>query len=44
MKSEWIEIRLGDVCNVNMGQSPKSEFYNQLGNGIPFYKGIGLLG
>lgn len=39
MKSEWKEVKLGDVCDVTMGQSPKSEFYNQIGEGIPFLQG-----
>lgn len=30
---------LGDIADVTMGQSPKSEYYNSEGNGIPFLQG-----
>lgn len=30
---------LGDIANVIMGQSPKSEFYNSEGQGTPFLQG-----
>lgn len=30
---------LGDIANVSMGQSPKSEFYNSEGHGMPFLQG-----
>ncbi len=32
-------VRLGDVCHLNMGQSPESSSYNQNGEGLPFYQG-----
>ena len=32
--------RLGDVCNIVMGQSPRSEFYNEKGEGLPFHQGV----
>ncbi len=32
-------VSLGDICTINMGQSPDSESYNDVGNGIPFYQG-----
>lgn len=31
--------RLEDIANVTMGQSPKSEFYNNHGEGMPFLQG-----
>ena len=31
---------LGDCCEVVMGQSPKSEFYNENGEGLPFHEGV----
>jgi len=37
--SEWINTTLGDIANLNMGQSPKSEFYNQEEIGLPFLQG-----
>ncbi|GHV07382.1 hypothetical protein FACS1894217_08100 [Clostridia bacterium] len=30
---------LSELCNLNMGQSPSSDSYNQDGEGIPFYQG-----
>lgn len=35
----WEEKKLGDVCDVIAGQSPKSEFYNEEKIGFPFYQG-----
>lgn len=37
---EWKVGELGDICNVNMGQSPPSATYNTDGKGLPFYQGI----
>ncbi len=36
---EWKKCKLGDICIINMGQSPKSEFYNSKGEGLPFLQG-----
>jgi type I restriction enzyme S subunit len=36
----WTTQPLGDVCDVTMGQSPKSEFYNEDGRGLPFHQGV----
>ena len=36
----WKVKRLGEMCNVLMGQSPKSEFYNETGDGLPFHQGV----
>jgi len=36
----WEIARLGDVCTIVMGQSPKSEFYNDIGEGLPFHQGV----
>ena len=33
------ERKLCELCDVNMGQSPPSDSYNQEGNGLPFYQG-----
>ncbi|WP_417526862.1 restriction endonuclease subunit S [Marinomonas shanghaiensis] len=35
----WEWSRLGDFVHVEMGQSPASKFYNQNGEGIPFFQG-----
>ncbi len=32
-------VKLGDFVTITMGQSPKSEFYNTNGDGIPFLQG-----
>lgn len=37
--SKWEMVRLGDVANFNMGQSPSSKSYNDKGQGIPFFQG-----
>ncbi len=35
----WEIKKLGDVCKVIAGQSPEGKFYNDNGNGLPFYQG-----
>ena len=35
----WKKVKLGEVAEINMGQSPKSEFYNTEGKGLPFLQG-----
>lgn len=35
----WEMKKLGDVCEVIAGQSPKSQFYNENEVGLPFYQG-----
>lgn len=34
-----MRYRLEEIAEVTMGQSPKSEFYNNAGEGIPFMQG-----
>jgi type I restriction enzyme S subunit len=36
----WEVNKLKDVCHLTMGQSPKSEFYNDAGEGQPFHQGV----
>jgi len=31
--------KLSEICNVAFGQSPKSKFYNNIHEGLPFYQG-----
>lgn len=31
--------RLDEICALNMGQSPNSSSYNQIGDGLPFFQG-----
>ncbi|MEM9733368.1 MAG: restriction endonuclease subunit S [Pseudomonadota bacterium] len=35
----WKVRPLGEVCIVIAGQSPKAQFYNDYGEGLPFYQG-----
>jgi len=35
----WRQVRLGDIADVVMGQSPSSDAYNELGNGLPLVQG-----
>lgn len=36
----WEVKRLSNEVELTMGQSPKSEFYNEDGNGMPFHQGV----
>lgn len=36
----WKVKKLGDICSITMGQSPKSSFYNETGDGLPFHQGV----
>ena len=40
-KHDWPMVRLGDVCHIEMGQAPKSEFTNERGEGLPLIAGAG---
>ncbi len=40
----WEIVKLGDLINMKMGQSPPSEFYNSSGDGLPFNQGVGTYG
>ncbi len=40
----WEENTLDDLSNMVMGQSPSSEFYNEIGDGLPFHQGVGTYG
>ena len=35
----WSNQKLGDYCEVIAGQSPQSKYYNETGQGLPFYQG-----
>lgn len=41
---EWRIVPLSEIANITMGQSPKSEFYNDNGDGLPFHQGVGTYG
>ncbi|QIB79063.1 restriction endonuclease subunit S [Haloferax volcanii] len=36
--SDWKIVELADVADVEMGSSPKSKYYNEDGDGLPFYQ------
>jgi len=36
---DWKSVRLGDVCEVIMGQSPPGFTYNNEAKGLPFFQG-----
>ena len=36
----WEVKTLDEMCHVIMGLSPKSEFYNETGDGLPFHQGV----
>lgn len=40
----WIIAPLSKIATFIMGQSPKSEFYNDQGIGLPFHQGVGTYG
>lgn len=40
----WTVSSLGAIANFTMGQSPSSEFYNEVGDGLPFNQGVGTYG
>mgnify|MGYP001257719800 CR=1 FL=1 len=35
----WRKVRIGEIANIVMGQSPESKYYNNSGNGLPFLQG-----
>jgi type I restriction enzyme M protein len=39
IESKWNVVKLGDVAEIIAGQSPLSEHYNELGDGLPFFQG-----
>ena len=36
----WVQRSLVELAEVVMGQSPKSRFYNNTGEGLPFHQGV----
>jgi type I restriction enzyme, S subunit len=39
LPNSWQTVSLGQICNVEMGQSPESSTYNVEGKGLPFFQG-----
>ena len=44
MKEGWEYKKLGEVCEITMGQSPDSKSYNKDGRGLPFFQGCADFG
>jgi type I restriction enzyme S subunit len=40
----WEITTLGEVCDITMGSSPKSQYYNENGDGLPFHQGVSSYG
>ena len=38
-EGEWGEVKLSEVAQITMGSSPKSESYNEVGDGLPLLQG-----
>ena len=36
----WEKKLLSEIADITMGQSPKSVYYNEDGNGLPFHQGV----
>jgi len=39
IQSKWELVRLSEVIELISGQSPEGQFYNSIGEGLPFYQG-----
>ncbi len=39
MGDDWLEVKLNDISEIIMGQSPPSSTYNENGVGFPFFQG-----
>ena len=44
MEHEFPTRRLGEVCEIIMGQSPPGSTYNECGDGLPFFQGVADFG
>jgi len=40
----WEKKPLSEIADITMGQSPKSMYYNEDGNGLPFHQGVTSFG
>lgn len=38
-ESEWKEVKLSEIAQITMGSSPKSDAYNEIGDGLPLLQG-----
>ena len=39
LKAGWSLVKLAEICEIIMGQSPPSSTYNTIGIGLPFFQG-----
>ena len=39
LPKDWKWVKLGEACNIIMGQTPPSTSYNIDGIGLPFFQG-----
>lgn len=44
LPDNWKEVKLGEIVDIIMGQSPKSQFYNKRNEGMPFLQGSSTFG
>ena len=40
LPEKWQKVKLGDTCDLIMGQSPESKYYNTNKKGLPFHQGV----
>ncbi|MEY1032692.1 restriction endonuclease subunit S [Providencia stuartii] len=38
-EGDWEEVKVNQIANITMGSSPKSEYYNEVGIGLPLLQG-----
>lgn len=38
--STWTKQKIGSLADIIMGQSPESKYYNEDGEGLPFFQGV----
>jgi type I restriction enzyme S subunit len=41
---EWEATTVGNTTHINLGQSPKSKYYNEEGDGLVFHQGVSTYG
>ncbi len=41
---DWSDVSIEEIVDINMGQSPPGESYNEEGNGAPFMQGNAQFG
>lgn len=39
MMNKWVVKKIKDIAHVTAGQSPEGKYYNEIGEGLPFYQG-----